>query len=161
MVVSEARNLGAQLTTMRRRVHTLAKQRIHKARLTIKKIARNHIPLHAKRTMTGAAGMSKGIFGASVTALPRAQVSRLRTSIIRTCLGHKKPHAAPELVTTMLLEPTRHDPSIAADYEAVNFCQRLIGRDQGVVHTVDKLLVHYADNDNKATGPVARLTQIL
>ena len=161
MVVNEARNLGAQLTTMRRRVHTIANQRIIQARATITKIARNHIPLRAKRTMVGAAGMSKGIFGASVTALPRAQVVRMRSSIIRTCLGHKKPHAAPELVTTMLLEPTRHDPLIAADYEAVNTFKRLISRDQGVVHTVDKLLAHYASGENTGYGPVARLKQIM
>ena len=161
VVVNEARNLGAQVTTMRRKVHTMARQRIHKARATIKKIARNYIPLNAKRTMVGAAGMAKGIFGASVTALPRPQVSKLRTSIIQACLGHKKPHAAPELVTTMLLEPTRHDPLIAADYEAVNIFKRLIGRDQGVVHTVDKLLAHYADEESNVTGPVARLKQIM
>ena len=107
--------------------------------------------------------MTKGTFGTFVAAMPRPQTRALRTDIIRTCLGHKKPHAAPELITTLLLEPTRHDPAIAADCGAVVALKRLFARDQGVGQKVDRLLVIYREKPElitKLSGLVGRLMQI-
>ena len=98
--------------------------------------------------MAGAAGMTKGIFGTSVAALPRPQARAMRTDIIRTCLGSRKPHAAPELITTLLLDPTRHDPAIAAGWGAVTAMKRLFARDQGVIHKVERLLARYCENSS-------------
>ena len=81
----------------------------------------------------------------------------------RTCFGKREPHAAPELITTLLLDPTRHDPAIAADYGAVVALKRLFVRDQGVIHKVDRLLARYCEKPEliaKLNGPVGRLIQI-
>ena len=145
-VVGQARHLGAQVASVKRKVYDIARERVGKARAAIRKIGKNPLPKKAKVVMAGAAGMTKGIFGTSVAALPCPQARAMRTDIIRTCLGSKKPHAAPELITTLLLDPTRHDPTIAADWGAVAAMKRLFARDQGVIHKVERLLARYREN---------------
>ena len=107
--------------------------------------------------------MTTGTFGASIALMQRTQTKAMRTDIIRTCLGHKKPHAAPELITMLLLEFMRRDPAIAADCGAVAAMKRLLTRNQEVVHAVNRLFVVSEEKPElilKLDGVVGRVMQI-
>ena len=117
----------------------------------------------ARRIMPAAVGISKAIFGTTITGLSAARLRSLRNEVIQTVMGHRKPHAAPELIATLLLDATKSDPKIASDQGAIMVVKRLIERDKGVVETVNEVRLMRQEQGRRVErvpGPVGRVMQI-
>ena len=89
--------------------------------------------------MLAAVGVAKAIFVTNITGTPKACIKALRTAVIQTAIGHKKPHSAPELITTLILEASRSDLGIASDQAAIMTVKRLIERDPGALETINEV----------------------
>ena len=68
--------------------------------------------------MPAAVGITKAIFGTSIIGMLDVILGSLRTEVIQATMGHRKPHAALELITTLILDK-RSDPGIASDQAAI------------------------------------------
>ena len=84
----------------------------------LKRVKALLVPRKARRIMPAAVGISKAIFGTTITGLPETSLRSLRNEVIQTVMGHKKTHAAPELITTLLMDATKSDPKVASDQGA-------------------------------------------
>ena len=135
----DARSLGAHIVTTKHKKKAMTKERVSRAAQALKRVRTLRIPRRASRLMPAAVGITKAIFGTSITGIPTAMLKGLRTKVIQAAMGHKKPHAAPELITTLLLND-RSDPGIASDQAAILTVKRLTQRDPGVVRTINEVL---------------------
>ena len=107
---NDARSLGAHIVTTKTKRASMARIRADKAVSALKRVKALLVPRKARRIMPAAVGISKATFGTTITGLSEARLKALRTKLIQTVMGHKKPHAAPELITTLLLDASRSDP---------------------------------------------------
>ena len=84
--------------------------------------------------------------------------------MIQTVMGHKKTHAALELITTLLLDATKSDPKVASDQGAIMAVKRLLERDEWVVESVDEVRLMRQEERGRVErvlGPVGRIMQIV
>ena len=63
-----------------------------------------------------------------------------RTKVLQAAMGHRKPHAAPELITTFFFFYERSDPGVASDQAAILLAQRLTQRDPRVSGTMQEVV---------------------
>ena len=116
----DARSLGAHIVTTRRQKKGIARDRAGKAAMALRRIGSLAVPRKAKRQMPEVSPRQSSVQASR--EVPSACMKTLRTAVIQAAMGHKKPHSALELITTLILEAGHADPGIASDQAAIMSC---------------------------------------
>ena len=116
------------------------------------------LPPRARRTLTDVAGVTAGIYGAEVTALPAETLESFRTAALNAWWGARRKQRAPGVARALLARSHRIDPKNAITYNRFMGLRRALIRRPHLREAFEEVWsLRRACNNPQVPGPVGLL----